>query len=46
MIGLQQDPPLGELDSLAALRARAAFYVQRGDVCVGGCSFARWPSRS
>jgi TetR/AcrR family transcriptional repressor of nem operon len=39
MIGLQRDPPLGELDSIAALRAWAASYTERPDICAGGCSF-------
>src|ERR1700753_3464092 len=39
MIGLHRDPPLGELDSLDALRAWADSCVQREDVCAGGCSF-------
>jgi AcrR family transcriptional regulator len=39
MIGLQQDPPLGELDSVDALRAWAASYTRRADACTGGCSF-------
>ncbi|HEY1818479.1 MAG TPA: TetR/AcrR family transcriptional regulator [Trebonia sp.] len=39
MIGLQRDPPLGELDSIAALRAWASSYTERPDVCEGGCSF-------
>ncbi|HEY6494961.1 MAG TPA: TetR/AcrR family transcriptional regulator [Trebonia sp.] len=39
MIGLQRDPPLGELDSVAALRAWANSYTERPDVCAGGCSF-------
>jgi AcrR family transcriptional regulator len=39
MIGLQRDPPLGELDSIAALRAWADSYTERPDVCAGGCSF-------
>src|ERR1700749_1738676 len=39
MIGLQRDPPLGELDSIAALRAWADSYVKRPEVCAGGCSF-------
>jgi AcrR family transcriptional regulator len=39
MIGLQRDPPLGELDSVSALRAWADSYTQREDLCAGGCSF-------
>jgi AcrR family transcriptional regulator len=39
MIGLQRDPPLGELDSIPALRAWATSYTDRPDVCEGGCSF-------
>lgn len=39
MIGLQRDPPLGELDSIAALRAWAISYTERPDICAGGCSF-------
>jgi TetR/AcrR family transcriptional repressor of nem operon len=39
MIGLQRDPPLGELDSIAALRAWADSYVERPGACAGGCSF-------
>ena len=39
MIGLQRDPPLGELDSIAALRAWADSYTGRADVCASGCSF-------
>lgn len=39
MIGLHRDPPLGELDSLDALRAWADSHVQHEDVCAGGCSF-------
>jgi TetR/AcrR family transcriptional repressor of nem operon len=39
MIGLQRDPPLGELDSITALRAWADSYTDRPDVCIGGCSF-------
>jgi AcrR family transcriptional regulator len=39
MIGLQRDPPLGELDSVAALRDWAGSYTRRSDICTGGCSF-------
>jgi AcrR family transcriptional regulator len=39
MIGLHRDPPLGELDSIAALRAWARSYTERADACKGGCSF-------
>jgi AcrR family transcriptional regulator len=39
MIGLQRNPPLGELDSIAALRDWADSYTSRPDVCAGGCSF-------
>jgi TetR/AcrR family transcriptional repressor of nem operon len=39
MVGLQCDPPLGELDSITALRAWADSYTDRLDVCIGGCSF-------
>jgi TetR/AcrR family transcriptional regulator, transcriptional repressor for nem operon len=39
MIGLQRDPPLGELDSIAALRAWADSYTERPGICAGGCSF-------
>ncbi|MCL2584397.1 MAG: TetR/AcrR family transcriptional regulator [Streptosporangiales bacterium] len=39
MIGLHRDPPLGELDSIEALRAWAASYTGNDDVCMGGCSF-------
>ena len=39
MIGLQRDPPLGELDSIAALRAWADSYVRNEAMCEGGCSF-------
>jgi TetR/AcrR family transcriptional repressor of nem operon len=39
MVGLQRNPPLGELDTLAALRAWAASYTERADVWAGGCSF-------
>jgi TetR/AcrR family transcriptional repressor of nem operon len=39
MIGLQPDPPLGELDSIAALGAWASSYTERPDVREGGCSF-------
>jgi TetR/AcrR family transcriptional regulator, transcriptional repressor for nem operon len=39
MIGLQRDPPLGQLDSIPALRAWAGSYVGRSDVCASGCSF-------
>src|ERR1700749_4867394 len=39
MIGLQRDPPAGELDSIAALRAWASSYLSDEEVCTGGCSF-------
>jgi TetR/AcrR family transcriptional regulator, transcriptional repressor for nem operon len=39
MIGLHQRPPLGDLDSLAALRAWADSYLDRDEICRGGCSF-------
>jgi AcrR family transcriptional regulator len=39
MIGLQRDPPLSDLDSIAALRAWASSYLSNEDVCTGGCSF-------
>jgi TetR/AcrR family transcriptional repressor of nem operon len=39
MIGLQRNPPLGELDSIGKLRAWADSYTEREDVCTGGCSF-------
>ncbi|HXT92368.1 MAG TPA: TetR family transcriptional regulator C-terminal domain-containing protein [Trebonia sp.] len=39
MIGLQRDPPLGDLDSIAALRAWADSYVSNEGVCASGCSF-------
>jgi TetR/AcrR family transcriptional repressor of nem operon len=39
MIGLQRDSPLGELDSIAALRAWADSYVRNEAVREGGCSF-------
>ena len=39
MIGLQRDPPLGDLDSIAALRAWADSYTGLADVCSSGCSF-------
>ena len=39
MIGLQRNPPLGELDSVSALRAWADSYTQGADIRSGGCSF-------
>src|ERR1700752_4385592 len=36
MTALQRDPRLGELDSIAALRAWADSYVKRPEVCAGG----------
>jgi len=39
MIGLHQIPARGEVDSFAALGAWADFYIDRDDVCAGGCSF-------
>ncbi|HEY1703307.1 MAG TPA: TetR/AcrR family transcriptional regulator [Trebonia sp.] len=39
MIGLQRDPPPGELDSIAALRAWASSYLSDEEVRTGGCSF-------
>jgi AcrR family transcriptional regulator len=39
MIRLQRDPPAGELDTIAALRAWAASYLSDEDVCTRGCSF-------
>lgn len=39
MIGLQQDPPLGPLNSIKALRSWAQSYIRRPEVCQGGCSF-------
>jgi AcrR family transcriptional regulator len=39
MMGLHQDPPRGELDSLDALRAWADSYIERDDVWCGGCTF-------
>jgi TetR/AcrR family transcriptional regulator, transcriptional repressor for nem operon len=39
MMGLHQDPPRGELDSLDALRAWADSYTERDDVWCGGCTF-------
>jgi TetR/AcrR family transcriptional repressor of nem operon len=39
MMGLHQNPPRGELDSLDALRAWADSYTERDDVWRGGCTF-------
>lgn len=39
MMGLHDDPPRGELDSLDALRAWADSYTSRTDIHRGGCSF-------
>ena len=39
MMGLHDDPPRGELDSLQALRAWADSYTRRADIHHGGCSF-------
>jgi AcrR family transcriptional regulator len=39
MMGLHQNPPRGELDSLDALRAWADSYTERDDVWCGGCTF-------
>lgn len=39
MMGLHDDPPRGELDSLNALRAWADSYTSRTDIHQGGCSF-------
>jgi TetR/AcrR family transcriptional regulator, transcriptional repressor for nem operon len=39
MLGLHRDSPLGDLDSLTALRAWADSYLDRDDVIEGGCTF-------
>jgi TetR/AcrR family transcriptional repressor of nem operon len=39
MMGKHTDPPRGELDSVAALRAWAASYLGPGEPWRGGCSF-------
>jgi TetR/AcrR family transcriptional repressor of nem operon len=39
MIGLHRDPPVGELDSIPALRAWAGSYTDRSDPNLGGCTF-------
>lgn len=39
MMGLHDDPPRGDLDSIPALHAWAEGYLNRTDVLDGGCSF-------
>jgi TetR/AcrR family transcriptional repressor of nem operon len=39
MLGLHRTPPLGDLDSFAALGAWADSYLERDDVIDGGCTF-------
>src|ERR1700689_2909359 len=39
MIGLHRIPPLGELDSVGALRDWASWYSAESDIRSGGCSF-------